>query len=43
MEGKELTARERGKLGPVAQADNETGFGSLTDADRRIILDILDW
>jgi hypothetical protein len=23
MEGKELTARERGKVGPVAQADND--------------------
>jgi hypothetical protein len=31
MEGRELTARERGKVGPVAQSDNDNhGFAILS-------------
>ena len=48
MAGKELTARERGQLGPVAQADNDNRvyrYVSCLDAKMAAasILDILDW
>jgi hypothetical protein len=46
MAGKELTARERGQVGPVAQADNDDRLIGMSLHGRpppQSDLDILDW